>query len=133
MSHHSTTNSFTIIAAVGGFVAVALGAFGAHGLEAMVSADRLETWHTGVLYHFVHVFALLFTSLLRGGTAEKKLKFAGYFFIAGTCLFSGSLYLLVLLDLPVLGMITPVGGLLFLAGWVMLALGSMAMTEVSND
>lgn len=86
-------------------LAVAFGAFGAH---ALADNPRLDTWKTGALYHLVHAVALCLPNL---PTATRRLL------TAGIVLFSGSLYLLVLLDLPVLGAITPLGGVSFIAGW----------------
>lgn len=104
------------IAAVFGFLAVALGAFGAHALKPMLTPASLQIYQTAVLYHFVHTLALLGYGLL----ARTKVVNAwpGYCFIGGILLFSGSLYTLVLTDLAWLGAITPVGGVLFLAGWI---------------
>ena len=111
-------------AALAGAVAVALGAFGAHGLEEAVSADRLATWRTGATYHLAHALA----AALAGGLAALGLSeaalWAGRLFLAGVVLFSGSLYALVLLDLPVLGAVAPLGGLCFIAGWAALALAA---------
>jgi uncharacterized membrane protein YgdD (TMEM256/DUF423 family) len=104
-----------------GALAVGLGAFGAHGLEQIVSASALKTWHTGVAYQFYHVFALLFLSTF-APDKHKLINLAFIFFTLGIILFSGSLYLLSLKDayaLPVgfLGPITPLGGLCLIAGW----------------
>lgn len=99
-------------AAVLGAVGIALGAFGAHGLEDHVNADRLETWETASRYHLLHAVAML--ALPDDARGTRLL------WLAGVALFSGSLYALVLLDLPVLGAITPLGGLSFIAGWAWL-------------
>ena len=104
-----------------GAVAVALGAFGAHGLEGAVSADRLATWRTGAQYHLAHallgVVAGAFAALRGSGAALWAARLA----LVGIILFSGSLYALVLLDLPVLGAVAPLGGLSFMAAWAALA------------
>jgi uncharacterized membrane protein YgdD (TMEM256/DUF423 family) len=102
--------------AVGMFLAVALGAFAAHGLKARLSPEMLTVFETGVRYHVYHALALLALGAARG--PEK----AGWCFIAGIVVFSGSLYVLALTGEKRLGMITPIGGLLFLAGWVLFAL-----------
>jgi uncharacterized membrane protein YgdD (TMEM256/DUF423 family) len=86
------------------------GAFGAHGLEGTVPPARLETWETAARYHLVHAVALLFLAGRPGRWAFRLMT-------AGIAVFSGSLYALVLLDLPRLGAVTPVGGLMLIAGW----------------
>ncbi len=104
------------VAALFGATAVAAGAFGAHALAPHVSPDRLQTWQTAASYHLVHAAVLLALSLTPG---TPRLPMA--LFSAGIVLFSGSLYALVLLDWPLLGRVTPIGGLLFIAGWLSLA------------
>ena len=100
-----------------------LGAFGAHGLEERLSANgHLDTWEMATLYLFVHAIALLALSGLSGSLASKSLRLVGYFWIAGVIVFSGSLYILALSNFTKLGMITPLGGLCFLLGWLLLAL-----------
>ena len=101
--------------------AVALGAFGTHALEARVPAGRVATWETGVRYHLVHALALMVLALARTKWAEKGLERAGTLMALGVLVFSGSLYLLVLTDTPVLGAVTPLGGVLLLAGWAVAA------------
>jgi uncharacterized membrane protein YgdD (TMEM256/DUF423 family) len=98
-------------------VAVVAGAFGAHGLEDQVTPDRLETWQTGARYHLVHALALCTLGVL-----PSPPRVVGWLFCAGILLFAGSLYALVLLDLGVLGAVTPLGGLAFIAGWITLAI-----------
>jgi len=105
------------IVAVLGFLFVALGAFGAHGLEGKVDAKGLEVWRTAVLYHALHTL-VLFTLVLRGTFAKGVF----WCFVVGIAIFSGSLYLHVLTGQRWLGMVTPLGGLSFLAGWLWLAL-----------
>jgi uncharacterized membrane protein YgdD (TMEM256/DUF423 family) len=117
-----------ITASVLGLVAVILGALGAHGLKAILTPDHLETWHTAVQYHFYHVFALLFLSTLSKRDNGGLLAASFYLFSLGIVFFSGSLYLLSCRDalgwlwLVKLGPITPIGGLLFMGGWVTLGL-----------
>jgi uncharacterized membrane protein YgdD (TMEM256/DUF423 family) len=109
-------------AAVNGFVAVTLGAFGAHALAARVTPQRLDNWHTAVQYQMFHVVALVAVAfLIRELGPMPLLRVSGRLFLAGIVLFSGSLYLLVLSNQRWLGMVTPVGGLCFLAGWAVLA------------
>ena len=108
-----------VVGAVVGFLGVALGAFGAHGLEGKVSEEALAWWRTGVLYHLVHAPVLVLLGLL----ARQGLRAApsGWAFLLGIAIFSGTLYGMAL-GLPrVLGAVTPVGGLLLLLGWLLLA------------
>jgi uncharacterized membrane protein YgdD (TMEM256/DUF423 family) len=108
------------LAASLGFVAVALGAFGAHGLRERLSPAMLEVYRTGVLYHLVHALALLAVAL--GADRLARPRAVAALFTAGIALFSGSLYALALTEVRVLGMVTPLGGLLFMAGWATLAI-----------
>jgi uncharacterized membrane protein YgdD (TMEM256/DUF423 family) len=115
-------NPFLSYAAINGFVVVALGAFGAHALEARLDADMLAIFQTGVQYQMFHVIGLVAVHvLMAGGTAVRGAALAGYLFLAGIVLFSGSLYLLALTGITALGIITPLGGLCFLAAWGQLA------------
>ena len=119
--------TFLLLASVLGFFGVALGAFGAHALRSRLSPDMLAVFETGVRYQMYHVFALLVVSAAIGhlGTA-RLLVLAGWSFVAGILLFSGSLYLLTLGGMRALGAITPIGGLAFLIGWALLALFAAA-------
>lgn len=114
-----------LTAAFFGVLAVILGAFGAHGLKSIVNTDALGIWAKGVEYQFYHVFALLFLSTF-ARFRNKLIDWSYYCFTAGILLFSGSLYLLAtreVLNLSfvhILGPITPIGGLFFIAGWVLL-------------
>jgi len=103
------------IAAVNGALAVAAGAFAAHALEARLSPRMLEVFETGARYHMYHALAMAIAALAGA-------RWAPGLFLGGIILFSGSLYLLALSGIGVLGAITPVGGVLFLAGWILLAL-----------
>jgi uncharacterized membrane protein YgdD (TMEM256/DUF423 family) len=108
----------TRLAAISGFLAVAFGAFGAHGLKTILDANGMLTvWQTGALYHLVHSVVLF---ALSQRTAVARLPFA--LFGIGIILFSGSLYALAATNLRILGAITPFGGLCLLAGWLALAL-----------
>jgi len=100
-----------------------IGAFGAHGLKALLTADRLAIYHTGVDYQFVHALALLLLGALAQHQTPKAWQLAATLFIAGVFIFSGSLYLLVLTDTSWLGAITPIGGTSFIAGWAALLWG----------
>lgn len=113
-------------AAALGFVAVGLGAFGAHILKPMLlETGKLDVYQTAVAYQFYHVFALLATGILMISNSSKKLMSASLCFLAGIILFSGSLYLLCFIQLSYVGMVTPVGGLFLLGGWVWLLLGAI--------
>jgi len=117
-------NSFFSIGAVFGLLAVVLGAFGAHGLEGTLSDHALARYHTGVEYQFYHVGALLIIGVLAPQLPSKLLTFAGFTFTAGIILFSGSLYVYALTGNKIFGMITPVGGLFFIIGWIILTIYS---------
>ena len=119
--------SLVRLAAVLGFSGVALGAFGAHGLRDRVSPALLEAYRTGVLYHLLHALATLGVGL--GARRLRRAPTIAMLFAAGVVLFSGSLYLMALTGLTVLGAITPLGGLAFLAGWVLLFLAPSAPRE----
>src|SRR6266699_780711 len=114
--------TFLLVGAVLGFLGVALGAFGAHGLRSRLSPEMLAAFETGVRYQMYHVFALLIVAAAIGQIGNARLLvMAGWFFFAGILLFSGSLYALALTSTGILGAITPIGGLLFLIGWASLA------------
>ncbi len=116
--------STIICAAILGGLAVAIGAFGAHALKNILTENnRLDTFETAVRYHFYHVLVLLATGILMQQSDNKNLGFAALFFVLGIIIFSGSLYTLCLTGVRWLGAVTPLGGVLFIAGWVMLALG----------
>lgn len=113
------------IGAILGGLSVMLGAFGAHSLKARLSEKSLETFHTAQFYQFMHSLALILIGLLMlklGEEHHKKLNRAGCFFLAGIVMFSGSLYTLALGGPRFFGPITPLGGLSFMIGWVLLAL-----------
>jgi len=110
-------------AAIFGFVSVALGAFAAHGLRDIISERAMITFETGVRYQFYHVFALLATGIIFRDFSNDRILWAGRLFILGIILFSGSLYALALTGYAFLGIITPFGGLSFIAGWLMFTIG----------
>jgi uncharacterized membrane protein YgdD (TMEM256/DUF423 family) len=118
-----------ITASVLGLFGVIAGAFAAHGLKQYLAPQQLEIWHTGVQYQFYHVFALLFLSTL-ANPKNKLISAAYYLFTFGIVFFSGSLYLLACSELlgwgwlTIMGPITPLGGLLFIAGWATMALAA---------
>lgn len=111
---------FFIIGVIYGFLAVALGAFGAHGLEGKISEKALTNWEKAVQYQMFHTIVLLFIGLLFTKMESSSLTLAGWFFSLGVILFSGSLYFYATTGQKFLAMITPFGGLSFLIGWVML-------------
>ena len=122
--------SFGAIAWFLAFVAVAFGAFGAHALESRVSLARVETWTVAVHYHSLHALAMIALSAALDNKHSVWLQRAQTFFVIGVCLFSGSLYLLVLTDTPQLGAVTPLGGVSLLAGW---ACAFFAAVQKSHD
>jgi uncharacterized membrane protein YgdD (TMEM256/DUF423 family) len=116
--------TFIITAAFIGALTVALGAFAAHFLKAKLPAENLQVFETAVRYQFYHVVALLATGILYKEFSIKLLQWAGRFFIAGIILFSGSLYVVSIATpntINWVGAITPLGGLCFIAGWVLMA------------
>ena len=114
--------NFLLIAAILGFLGVALGAFGAHGLRSRLTPEMLAVFEIGVRYQMYHVFGLLAVAAAIGHFGQVKLlTIAGWSFIAGTIIFSGSLYALALTGTGLFGAITPIGGLGLLIGWACLA------------
>jgi uncharacterized membrane protein YgdD (TMEM256/DUF423 family) len=119
-----------IIASLFGLLAVSFGAFGAHSLKKLISVSELEIWKTAVDYQFYHTFALLFLASC-SRFKSRLINISSWCFIIGILLFCGSLYLLALKNLlhiefaAILGPITPLGGLFFLAGWLCLLLGTI--------
>ena len=120
-------NTFLLVGSLVGFLGVAAGAFGAHGLRSRLSPDMLAVFETAVRYQMYHVFALLITAVVIGRVGDARLlTIAGWSFITGIVLFSGSLYALALTRISSLGAITPLGGLAFLVGWACLAIFAAA-------
>jgi uncharacterized membrane protein YgdD (TMEM256/DUF423 family) len=121
--------NYLITAALLGAIAVALGAFGAHGLKKIVPAETVATFQTGVQYQMYHALALLAAAILFERFPNKWIKWAGAGFIIGIILFSGSLYLLTALKaadqvgMKGIGILTPIGGVFFIAGWLFLLPG----------
>ena len=115
---------FLMLAAFFGFTGVALGAFAAHGLKGRLSEQYLAIFHTGVTYQLVHALALIGVALLATQLHSRLVTWAGICFALGIVLFSGSLYVLTMTGISKLGMITPIGGLGFLAGWLCLGLAA---------
>ena len=117
---------FIIIGAINALLSVGLGAFGAHALENRVEPKYLDTWNTAVQYQMFHATGLLVIGILMGNlSATGLLSWAGWLMLVGIIFFSGSLYVLSLTGISVLGAITPIGGVMFLAAWVCLIIAAM--------
>ena len=119
----SISRKLFVTASAFGLAAVALGAFGAHSLRETISADMFSVFDIGVRYQMYHTFALFIAAWFFQSRQGRKFLLAAWFFIAGVVLFSGSLYLLAVTGIRALGFVTPLGGLLLLAGWAMMAMG----------
>ncbi|MGG7619419.1 DUF423 domain-containing protein [Bacillus coreaensis] len=118
--------TFIIIGAINAFLSVALGAFGAHGLEGRVEQKYLEIWKTGVTYQMFHATGLLIVGVLLGRLpANALLSWSGWMMLIGIILFSGSLYVMTLTKISILGAITPLGGLSFLAAWILIIVAAV--------
>ncbi len=116
---------FIIIGSIFGMLSVMIGAFGVHALQSTLEANqRLETFETAVKYQFYHSLALILVGLIMLQVQHKAFTIAGYGFIAGILIFSGSLYALSLTGITKLGAITPLGGLAFIIGWGALVWGA---------
>jgi uncharacterized membrane protein YgdD (TMEM256/DUF423 family) len=122
----SMERTFFIIGSILAGLAVATGAFGAHGLQKMVTPERLETWDKAVRYQMYHALALLILAwaLMHWPEQAKLLATGGWLFLAGSVLFSGSLYILVVSGITWLGAITPLGGVAYIAGWLCLVIAA---------
>ncbi len=115
--------NFLFLAACCGFLGVGFGAFGAHGLKSILSSEMLVVYKTGVMYQMWHALGLgLIAVLLKLSTQPKLLIWAGWSMFSGIILFSGSLYLMAISGMKWLGMITPLGGLAFLAAWLLVGI-----------
>ncbi|MBI3825893.1 MAG: DUF423 domain-containing protein [Candidatus Rokubacteria bacterium] len=113
--------TFVTLGALSAAIAVALGAFGAHGLRARLGAEMLSVFETGVRYQMYHALALIAVGWAAARWPGATMSAAGWLFAAGTVVFSGSLYLIALTGQRWLGAITPLGGLALIAGWLTLA------------
>lgn len=118
-------STFLLIGAIAGLIGVGFGAFGAHGLEGRLSQDMLATFETGVRYQMYHAFALLLVAVAAARMDGALIRAAGWLFTTGIVLFSGSLYVLTLSGITALGMVTPIGGVAFLAGWACLMVAAL--------
>lgn len=110
-----------IMGALMGFMAVAAGAFGAHALKQKLEPEMLSVFEVGARYHIYHAIAICLTALAISIIPGQLMPVAGWLFFAGSIIFSGSLYLLAITGIKVLGAVTPIGGILLLAGWLCLA------------
>ncbi|MBQ0712849.1 MAG: DUF423 domain-containing protein [Porticoccus sp.] len=123
-----------VITALLGFLGVALGAFGTHGLRGMVEPELLSVWQTAVQYQMFHTLVLLSIVIAgnRHATSRSLLAISGWLLVAGSVLFSGSLYALVITGIKSLGMVTPFGGVLFLMGWLVLLFALIRVVDAEQ-
>lgn len=112
---------FLGIGALSACISVAAGAFGAHALSGVVTPERLLVWETAARYQMYHALALMIVAYLAAQKAAGLVRLSGWLFVAGSAIFSGSLYALVLSGITILGAITPIGGTAMVAGWLVLA------------
>lgn len=113
--------AFIIIGAINALLSVAFGAFGAHALEGKISDKYLEVWHTAVTYQMFHALGIIIIGVIAGNVASNSmLTWSGWLMLIGIILFSGSLYILSLSGIKILGAITPLGGVSFIVAWLLL-------------
>ncbi|MBW2185299.1 MAG: hypothetical protein BA874_04870 [Desulfuromonadales bacterium C00003068] len=121
---------FIVLGSLNAFISVALGAFGAHGLRYKVTSELLVTWEKAVDYQMYHALALLIIALsIKLWPDVRRVRTAGFLFFVGIVLFSGSLYALVLTEIRMLGIITPIGGVAFLWGWILFGLSARDFSD----
>jgi len=118
---------FATLGSVSALIAVAAGAFGAHALRARLAPDLLAVFETGARYQMYHALGLLGVAWIASRSPSPLVAWAGWLFLLGTLLFSGSLYALALSGIRIFGAITPLGGVAFMAGWICLALAAHRM------
>jgi len=118
------TRTFFSLGAAFGALGVAAGAFGAHGLKGRLTPEMLAVFETGVRYHLIHALGLLAVAWASTRWASAAIRAAGWLFVVGILVFSGSLYVLTLTGIRGLGAITPLGGVAFIAGWLLLVWGA---------
>ncbi|KTD01301.1 DUF423 domain-containing protein [Fluoribacter gormanii] len=125
MSSSSETmfKHFIAIGALSAMVATILGAFAAHGLKAQLSDYQMHIFQTGVFYQFTHSLTLLFVGVILWHINNRLIRISGWLFFIGILLFSGSLYLMSVLNVKAIGIVTPIGGTCFIFGWILLVLG----------
>ena len=115
-----------ILAAIFGALGVGIGAFGAHGLAARLEAHgRTDTFRTAMLYHLIHVLAILGAAWVFSQFNSQFSLYAGYAFVAGILLFSGSLYVLAIFNIGIMGAVAPLGGIAMIVGWVLLGIAAV--------
>ena len=119
------SRAWITIGSISAFLSVAFGAFGAHGLSGKLSEKMLANWQTAAHYQMTHALALIALGIWAQVTQQLSTTLPGWCFVAGTVIFSGSLYIMALTGIRGLGAITPIGGLALLAGWVLFALTAM--------
>ena len=124
---------FFLLAALSGFMSVVLGAFAAHGLKTVASPEMIVIFNLGVEYQFYHTFALISVAFAGHWFSSRLLDWAGYLFIVGMTLFSGSLYIYALFGTKWTGLITPIGGVCFLVGWLLIAVAVWRNRVVELD
>jgi uncharacterized membrane protein YgdD (TMEM256/DUF423 family) len=126
MKRASKMQQLILLAAFLGATGVALGAFGAHSLSDLLEANgRMETFRTGILYHLIHALALLGAAWVASQYSANQFGvWAGYAFVAGILFFSGSLYILSIFNIPIMGAVAPIGGIAFILGWVFLGVAA---------
>jgi uncharacterized membrane protein YgdD (TMEM256/DUF423 family) len=118
--------TFLLLGSLNAFLSVAIGAFGAHALKSRLSTDMLSVYNTGVQYHMIHAIGLILIALLSDRLGNSPLVTAsGWSLLIGIILFSGSLYVLSISGIKILGAITPLGGVAFLLGWILLAIAAL--------
>lgn len=127
------SNVFIGLGALSAFISVAAGAFGAHALKQVLDTDMLAVYHTAVDYQFFHSIGLIIIGALQKISPRNRLTLAAWIMLAGIIIFSGSLYVLSTTGIKWLGMITPVGGVCFLAAWLILALSYLAGDRTGED
>jgi uncharacterized membrane protein YgdD (TMEM256/DUF423 family) len=117
---------FIFLGSINAFLAVASGAFGAHALKSKLTKEMLTIFETGVHYHFLHALGLILTGIIALKISDSNLvNWSGIFLLLGIIIFSGSLYVLSLTGIRMIGAITPIGGISFLAGWILLAIAAL--------
>jgi uncharacterized membrane protein YgdD (TMEM256/DUF423 family) len=127
------SNLFIGLGALSAFISVAAGAFGAHALKQVLDTDMLAVYHTAVDYQFFHSIGLIVIGILHKVSPRQSHSFSASAMLAGIILFSGSLYILSTTGIKWLGMITPAGGICFLAAWLVLALAYLAGGQTGED
>lgn len=126
------TRNFILIAALLGATGVALGAFGAHGLESTLESNgRTDTFETASRYHMYHALALLGVAWLSSHLPGRWITWGGYLLTIGTVIFSGSLYILAIFDIGIMGAVAPIGGTSLIAGWSMVGIAAWQMQQVN--